>query len=152
MVPEPVGTTGPPGGVELPLPRTRPGSYPEAMAGVAAQAVVVVHLTYLLYVLLGGLLGLKDVHWLWPHAVTAVWGVVGVATQMTCPLTALQKHLMVLDGTPPYAGTFIEQHVAGVVYPASWQTAVWYVTALVVLVSYTLTFVRHTNLDAPVTH
>ncbi len=91
------------------------------MAGVAAQTVVVVHLAYLLYVLLGGLLGMRNIHWLWPHAVTAFWGVVGLVTQVRCPLTVLEKYLLTLDGTEPYSGTFIGNHVAGVFYPAAWQ-------------------------------
>lgn len=120
------------------------------MAGVAAEAVVTVHLAYLLYVLLGGFLGVRDVRWLWPHAVTTVWGVVGVTMQPTCPLTALEKHLLVLHGSEPYAGTFIDQYLAGVLYPASWQPIVWYATGLTVLVSYMLTFVRHAGVRASV--
>lgn len=113
------------------------------MAGVAAQAVVVVHLAYLLYVLLGGLLGLRSLHWLWPHLVTAFWGAIGVAGQLGCPLTLLQKHLIRLDGGVPYDGTFIGHYVAGVFYPESWQGAVWWATAVFVLASYTAALVRH---------
>lgn len=122
------------------------------MAGIAAQAVVVLHLTYLLYVLLGGFLGFRDVRWLWPHMVSVVWGVVGVTWQRSCPLTGLEKHLQALDGETPYAGTFIDQYLAGVLYPAEWQPAVWYASAVVVLVSYTLTYVRYSSVQAPLAH
>ena len=113
------------------------------MAGVAAQTVVVVHLAYLVYVLLGGLLGLRNIRWLWPHAVTAFWGVVGLVTQVRCPLTVLEKYLLTLDGTEPYSGTFIGNHVAGVFYPAAWQDLIWYSTAVIVLTSYAVAFARH---------
>ncbi|MFZ5846110.1 MAG: DUF2784 domain-containing protein [Actinomycetota bacterium] len=113
------------------------------MAGVAAQAVVVVHLTYLLYVLFGGLLGLRSLHWLWPHLVTSFWGAVGVAGQLGCPLTVLQKYLIGLDGGEPYDGSFIGHYVAGVFYPAAWQGLVWWATASFVLASYVAALVRH---------
>jgi hypothetical protein len=113
------------------------------MAGVAAHTVVVVHLAYLLYVLLGGLLGLRNIRWLWPHSVTAFWAVVGLITQVRCPLTVLEKYLLVLDGTQPYSGTFIGHHVAGVFYPAAWEALVWYSSAVLVLTSYVVAFARH---------
>ena len=113
------------------------------MAGVAAHAVVIVHLAYLLYVLLGGLLALRNIHWLWPHLMTASWGVVGAITKLACPLTLLEKDLLARSGTTPYAGTFIAHHVAGVYYPADWQAGVWYATALFTLVCYTVAVSRH---------
>ena len=113
------------------------------MAGLAAQAVVVVHLAYLLYVLFGGFLGLRSLRWLWPHAVTAFWGAFGVAEQLSCPLTVLEKYLLVQAGTEPYAGPFITHYLVGTLYPASWQGAVWYATSAVVLASYVLAFTRH---------
>jgi hypothetical protein len=112
------------------------------MAGVAALVVAGVHLAYLLYVLFGGFLGLRSVHWLWPHLVTVVWGVQGLVTQVRCPLTELEKHLILLDGAEPYAGTFIATRVAGVLYPTAWQELVWWATAVVVLASYALVLVR----------
>jgi hypothetical protein len=113
------------------------------MAGIAAQAVVVVHLAYLLYVVVGGLLGLRSLHWLWPHAVTAFWAVVGLLTQVACPLTLLEKHLIALDGAVPYAGTFIGRYVEGVFYPAGMRNPVWYATAVFVLASWALVVARH---------
>jgi hypothetical protein len=114
------------------------------MAGVAAQAVVVVHLAYLLYVVLGGLVGLRSLLWLWPHALTAFWALVGLAIQVSCPLTLLEKHLIALDGAEPYAGTFIGHYVEGVLYPEGWRTPVWYATAAVVLATWAVALVHHT--------
>jgi hypothetical protein len=113
------------------------------MAGVAAEAVVTVHLAYLLYVALGALLALRNIHWLWPHLVTAVWGVTVLLTQVQCPLTVLEKHLRTLDGAEPYNGTFIGYYLDGVVYPEGWRDGVWYATALFVLGVYVLALVRH---------
>jgi hypothetical protein len=114
------------------------------MAGVAAQAVVVVHLTYLLYVVLGGLLALRSLHWLWPHAVTGVWAVIGLATQVSCPLTLLEKHLITLAGAEPYVGTFIGHYLEGALYPEGWRGPVWYATAGVVLGTWAVALAHHT--------
>jgi hypothetical protein len=122
------------------------------MAGVVAQAVVVVHLAYLLYVVLGGFLALRSLHWLWPHAVTALWAVLGVATQVSCPLTLLEKHLITLSGAEPYAGTFIGHYVEGIFYPEGWREPVWHVTAVVVLATWTLAVARHTAAKRVVHH
>ena len=120
-----------------------PKPYREAVAGIAAQAVVVLHLGYLLYVLLGGFLGLLDVRWLVPHGLSVIWGVLGTVAARACPLTLLEKDLIVLDGGAPYVGTFISYHVAGVYYPAEWQEAVWHLSAVVVLTSYVVVAVHH---------
>lgn len=112
------------------------------MAGAAAEVVVAIHLVYLLYVPLGGLLGLRDVRWLWPHSATVVWGVVGVLTGARCPLTELEKHLVALDGGEPYSGPFIDRYLADVLYPAELQDLVWWLTSVVVLASYLLVFSR----------
>ena len=101
------------------------------------------HLGYLLYVLFGGFLGLLDVRWLVPHVLSVIWGVAGTVAARACPLTLLEKHLIELDGGTPYAGTFISHHVAGVYYPAAWQEAVWYLSAVVVLTSYVVVAVHH---------
>lgn len=121
-----------------------PVAYRGHMAGLAVQAVVAIHLGYLLYVLLGGFLGLRNIHWLWPHLVTAFWGVFGALTKIACPLTVLEKDLLARSGSEPYDGTFIAYHVAGVYYPAGWQAGVWYATALLVLASYALSVSHHT--------
>ena len=52
------------------------------MAALLADLVVVLHVAYLGYVVLGGFLGLCDVRWLLPHLVTVVWGVLQVGTGM----------------------------------------------------------------------
>jgi hypothetical protein len=106
------------------------------MAGIAAQVVAGVHLAYLVYVLLGGLLALRGLAWLWPHVVVAAWGFLGLATPLFCPLTALEKLLMEVDGQVPYPGTFIDHYVNGVVYPTAWHEAAKVVAVTVILTCY----------------
>lgn len=107
-----------------------------------ADLVVAVHMTYLGYVVLGGFLGLRDLRWLWPHAASVLWGVVGTATRLPCPLTQLERWLDTAAGVPTYQGAFIDHYLAGTLYPASAQPLVWQATAAVVAGSY-LTVLVH---------
>lgn len=108
-----------------------------------ADLVVAVHVTYLGYVLLGGFLGLRDVRWLWPHLATVIWGLVGTATRLPCPLTELERWLDTLAGASTYQGPFIAHYLAGPLYPATAQPLVWHATAGVVLASYLAVLHHH---------
>jgi hypothetical protein len=112
-------------------------------ASVLADLVVVVHLAYLGYVVLGGYLGLRDVRWLIPHLAASAWGVIGTITRLPCPLTGLEKSLDTLAGASTYDGPFIAHYLAGTLYPANTQPLVWQATAAVVAASYVVSLVHH---------
>lgn len=117
------------------------------VAALLASLVVVGHLAYLAFVLLGGFLGLRDVRWLLPHAVSVVWGVVGTLTRLPCPLTTLEKWLDTTAGVSTYDGPFITHYLAGTLYPADAQPLVWQASAAVVAASYVTVLVhRHRTL------
>jgi hypothetical protein len=113
------------------------------MATVLADLVVVLHVTYLGFVVLGGFLGLRDGRWLLPHLVSVTWGVVGTMTHLPCPLTSLEKWLDSLAGASSYDGPFITHYLAGTLYPADAQSLVWQATAAVVAASYVVVGVHH---------
>ena len=113
------------------------------MAALLADLVVVLHVAYLGYVVLGGFLGLRDVRWLLPHLVTVVWGVVGTMTRLPCPLTELEKWLNAVAGVSTYDGPFIAHYLAGTLYPADAQALVWQATAAVVAASYLVVVGHH---------
>jgi hypothetical protein len=105
-------------------------------AGFLATVVVGIHLLYLVFVVAGGFLALRDIRWLGPHVASVVWGVVGTLTAAPCPITALEKWLITLSGGTPYNGPFISHYLVGTLYPLEAQWLVWQLTALVVLTSY----------------
>jgi hypothetical protein len=113
------------------------------VAAVLADLVVVVHVAYLGFVVLGGFLGLRDGRWLVPHLLTVAWGVVGTMTRLPCPLTSLEKWLDSLAGGSTYDGPFISHYLAGTLYPADAQALVWQATAAVVAASYVVVGVHH---------
>jgi len=85
---------------------------------VAAELVLILHLGFIGFVIAGGV----AVHWwpriAWLHVPLFVWGSLVNLAGWVCPLTPLENHLRRLAGESGYAGSFIEQYVAPVVYPA----------------------------------
>jgi nitrate reductase gamma subunit len=83
-----------------------------------ADLVLVVHLAFVLFVVLGGLL----VHrWQWVallHIPAAVWGVLIEYSGWICPLTPLENSLRVSGGEAGYSGGFIQHYIQPVLYPA----------------------------------
>jgi hypothetical protein len=103
-----------------------------------AVATVVFHFAYLLYVMLGALLGLRDVRWLGLHLPGVVWGVVGLVMTKRCPVTLLEKLLWEKAGRTPYDGTFLQHYVFGMILPESSQGLLYWAQA-----GYVLAIRRH---------
>jgi len=85
--------------------------------GVLADLVLVVHLGFVLFVALGGLLVLRWPRLAWIHLPAAAWGALIEFTGGICPLTPLENRLRVLAGEAGYAGGFVEHYVTAVLYP-----------------------------------
>jgi hypothetical protein len=83
-----------------------------------ADLVLVVHLTFVLFVVLGGLLVLRWPRAAWLHIPAAVWGVLIEYTGWICPLTPLENSFRARGGEAGYTGGFIEHYIQPVLYPA----------------------------------
>ena len=108
------------------------------VALVLAALVAVAHGASIVYVVLGGFLGLRDVRWLIPHAATVTWIVVGAAMLAECPLTALEKWLIVQGGGTPYEGYYIGHYLAGTFFPHAMEDLLRDFSAIVVVASWAL--------------
>lgn len=104
---------------------------------VLADAVAVVHLGFLVFVVLGGFLALRWRWVWWPHLVAVAWAVVIVVYGTECPLTYLENELRGRAGEPELVGGFIDTYVEGVIYPQRCVDQVRAGAALVVLLSWT---------------
>jgi Protein of Unknown function (DUF2784) len=82
-----------------------------------ADAVLVVHAGYLVYLAFGGFLAWRWRRWIWPHVVAVAWGLAVVAFSIRCPLTTWENALLEAAGEPTYASSFVNHYVADVVYP-----------------------------------
>jgi hypothetical protein len=82
-----------------------------------ADAVLVLHLLFILFVVLGGLLVLRW-HWLAVfHLPAAIWGALIELTGWDCPLTAVEIGFRQHAGEAGYSGGFIEHYLMPVIYP-----------------------------------
>lgn len=101
---------------------------------VLADVVLVFHLLFVLFVVLGGLLVLRRPRLAVVHLPVAVWGVLIEFMGWVCPLTPLENHLRRLGGEADYAGDFIDHHVTALIYPAGLSRGVQYGLGALVLV------------------
>ena len=86
---------------------------------LAADALVIVHAAFVLFVVAGGLLALRWRRILWVHAPAALWGVWIELAGWICPLTPLENWLRQQDGEAGYSGSFIEHYLLPVLYPSA---------------------------------
>jgi hypothetical protein len=84
-----------------------------------ADLVVVIHFSYVLFVLLGGLLVLRWPRLAYVHLPAAAWGVLIELTGWVCPLTPLEQSLRLKAGEQGYSGSFIEHYVLPLLYPSA---------------------------------
>ena len=86
--------------------------------GLLADLVLVAHLAFLLFVVLGGLLLFRWPRLAWVHAPCALWGMLAEYAGIICPLTPLENALRHRGGETGFAGGFIEHYLTAAVYPA----------------------------------
>ncbi len=100
----------------------------------AANAVVVFHLGFILFVIFGGWLVLYRLRWAWLHAPAWAWGVWIEVSHGICPLTPLENHFRALAGEAGYSGGFIEHYLIPVIYPAGLEPVDQVALATVLLI------------------
>jgi hypothetical protein len=87
------------------------------MYAVLADAVLVAHLAFVLFVVFGGLLAWRW-RWIpWLHLPAAAWGVAIEFGGWICPLTPLENDLRALAGEAGYRGDFIARYLMPLIYP-----------------------------------
>ena len=99
-----------------------------------ADLLVVVHLAFVAFVLLGGLLVLR---WRWAafvHLPAAAWGVAIQLAGWICPLTPIENALRSRSGEEGYGGGFVEHYLLAVLYPAGLTPNIQHALGVFVLV------------------
>jgi Protein of Unknown function (DUF2784) len=85
---------------------------------VAADAVVFLHLVFIVFVVFGGLVVLR---WRWLmalHLPAVTWGAVVELLHLYCPLTPLENALRERAGELGYSGDFVEHYLIPLIYPS----------------------------------
>ena len=84
---------------------------------ILADCVMVVHLGFVLFVVLGGMLVLRWRSVMWLHLPAVVWGALLELAGWTCPLTPLENWLRDMGEEAGHQGGFVEYYLLSILYP-----------------------------------
>lgn len=100
-----------------------------------ADTVLLVHLTFILFVIFGAVLGVWRRWVLVVHLPAAAWGAFVELTGRICPLTYLENYLRAGAGQSRYSGSFIEHYLLEIIYPAGLTRGIQFMLAGVVVLA-----------------
>lgn len=99
-----------------------------------ADAVVVVHLAFIMFVILGGFLALWKRWWAAVHVPAIAWAVWIEWSGAICPLTPWEQALRQSAGEGGYGGGFIDHYLIPIIYPAALTPTLQWALGIFVLV------------------
>ena len=109
---------------------------------LAANALALLHLAFILFVIFGGLLLLKWPKLMWLHVPAAIWGALIEFAGWYCPLTSMENAMLRRAGQSGYTGGFVAHYVFGLIYPAGLTRGLEIAIGAVVLVVNASVYVR----------
>jgi hypothetical protein len=86
-------------------------------ARLAADLLVLVHVAFVAFVVLGGFVAIRRPRIAWLHVPAALWGAWAELTATICPLTPLENELRRRAGQAGYEGGFVEHYLIPLLYP-----------------------------------
>jgi len=84
-----------------------------------SNLVLIAHLAFVLFVVLGGFIVLKWKSLAWIHVPAFFWGALIELAGWVCPLTHLENWLREKDGGLVYRTDFIEHYILSLLYPTT---------------------------------
>jgi hypothetical protein len=84
---------------------------------ILADALVILHLLFVVFVMAGGFLLLRWPKLVWLHLPAAAWGAWIEFSGGVCPLTPLENQLRKAGGGNAYSGGFVERYLLPALYP-----------------------------------
>jgi hypothetical protein len=105
-----------------------------------ANALVLLHLAFILFVVAGGLLIAWKRNIVWLHLPAVTWGALIEFMGWICPLTPLENHFRRLSGEGGFEGGFIEHYLLPMIYPDALTATTQYVLGALVLAINTLIY------------
>ncbi len=108
------------------------------LASLLADAVMLVHFGFVLFVIAGALLVLRWPRVAWAHVPCAMYGAAIELWGWVCPLTPLENRWRRIAGEGGYDGGFIEHYVGRILYPAGWHDIHIILGILVILLNVAL--------------
>lgn len=85
---------------------------------LAADAVVALHLAFVAFAAVGGVIAWRRLACAWVHLPALAWAAYVEFSGTICPLTPLENRLRRQAGEAGYPGGFVEHYLVPVLYPA----------------------------------
>lgn len=106
---------------------------------LAADAVLLFHLGFILFVVFGALAAARRPWLIAVHLPVAAWGFLVEFMGLGCPVTDVENYLRIQAGQADYAGGFVEHYLLGLIYPAGLtRHGQWVLAAAVLVVNGTI--------------
>lgn len=83
-----------------------------------AELLLVVHVAFIVFAALGGLLAVHRRWWVWLHLPVTARAAAVVTMGWICPLTPWEQSLRIAAGQQEFIGEFIEYYLLSIIYPA----------------------------------
>jgi hypothetical protein len=100
---------------------------------LAADGVLLLHLAFIAFAVLGALLVIRW-HWIvLLHLPAVAWAAIVEMTGRICPLTYVENHFRIAAGASGYAGSFVEHYLLRAIYPDGLTRHEQYALAVVVI-------------------
>jgi hypothetical protein len=113
---------------------------------LAADFILLLHFSFIAFVVAGGLLVFKWRRLIWLHIPAVIWGALIVISGWICPLTPVENMLRQAGGAADYSGSFIEYYLVPVIYPSALNRTTFIAMGIGIIVInavlYTLLFVK----------
>ncbi len=101
---------------------------------VAADLILLLHVSFVLFVIGGGLLVMKWRGMVWLHLPAVVWGAWVEFAGWVCPLTPLENRFRTLAGESATEGDFLGRYLPSLLYPATLTREIQMLLGLLVVV------------------
>lgn len=82
-----------------------------------ADLVVIIHLLFIIFAILGGLLLLVRRYLVFIHLPAFIWSAMISFKGWICPLTPLENSLLKAAGEEGYSGGFVGHYITPIIYP-----------------------------------
>jgi hypothetical protein len=111
-----------------------------------ADGVVGLHLFFIIFVVLGGIMTLGWPKVIWVHIPCVLWAIIIELTGIICPLTPLENELRSRAGQGMYSGDFVIHYIEPMIYleglTRQLQIILGVMAALVNMMVYTWIYLR----------
>jgi len=106
-----------------------------------ADLVLLIHATFILFVVFGGLLVFWRHGLAWLHIPAALWGMLIEFMGWVCPLTYLENDLRTAAGASGYSGGYIDHYLMPLLYPSGLTPNMQIMLGLAVLLINTVIYI-----------